>query len=353
MKTVSIGKYQIGPDHPPFIIAELSGNHHHSVDRALKLIDLAAAAGAQAIKLQTYTPDSLTIDCDAPDFIIQDPKSLWAGRKLYELYQEANTPYEWHAALFERAKKHGLICFSTPFDEAAVDFLEQFNPPCYKIASFENNHYPLIRKVIKTGKPVIISLGISSLEHIQELDAFLKKEGASDAILLKCTSTYPASPLATNLMTIPFLREKLDLNIGLSDHTLGIGVSVASIALGARVIEKHFTESRAEGGVDSAFSMEPHELKLLVDESLRAWQGLGKMTFELSEGEKKSIQFKRSIYVIKDMQAGEKFTNENVRIIRPGHGLDPKHMDQVLAGTAKVPLLRGQALRWEMVRNGV
>ncbi len=342
---VKIGSFKIGPQHPPFIIAELSGNHHHSLEKALQLIDLAADAGAHAVKLQTYTPDSLTIDSDKKDFLIQDPNSLWNGRKLYELYQEACTPYEWHGALFARCKERGVLCFSTPFDEAAVDFLEQFNPPCYKIASFENNFYPLIKKVIKTGKPIIISLGLSNLESIQDLVSFLKNESAKEVILLKCTSAYPSQAKDANLATIPYLREKFTFNIGLSDHTNGIGVAVASVALGSCVIEKHFTDSRDKGGVDSAFSLEPKELKNLVVESNRAFEAIGKASFDLSESEKKSMQFKRSIYVVKDIKAGEPFTAENIRIIRPGHGLEPKHFDATLGKKATCDLKRGDSLQ--------
>lgn len=350
LKSIFIDQFEISPNKPPFIIAELSGNHNQSLEKAIAIIDLAVEAGAHAVKLQTYTPDSLTIDCDQPDFIIQDPGSLWSGRKLYELYQEASTPYTWHQKLFDHCKKKGVLCFSTPFDEAAVDFLEQFNPPCYKIASFENNHYPLIKKVIQTGKPVIVSLGMCSLEQIKDLHAFVVKENALDRfIFLKCTSTYPATPKDTNLETIPFLRNELKMHIGLSDHTLGVGVSITSVALGVRVIEKHFTDSRAKGGVDSAFSIEPAELKTLVEESRRAWEGLGEINFTLSEKEKKSMQFKRSIYVVKDIAAGEKITEENIRVIRPGLGLDPKHYQEILGKKAKIALMRGDRMRLDAV----
>ncbi len=335
----------------PFIIAELSGNHNQSLERAIELIDLAVDSGAHAIKIQTYTADSITINADYPEFKISDPKSLWNGRSLYDLYQEASTPYEWHGKIFEHCKKKGILCFSTPFDEHAVDFLETFNPPCYKIASFENNHYPLIRKVIQTGKPIIISLGLCSLQDIDELHAFLKKEGAQKYVLLKCTSTYPADPTATNLNTIPFLRERLNANIGLSDHSMGIGVSVASVALGAQVIEKHFTDSRANGGVDSVFSMEPSELNALVVETERAWQGMGKASFELTPGESKSLQFKRSLYVVKDVESGEALNGQNVRAIRPGKGLSPKFYDQIMGKKAKRDLKRGEFLTWDMIES--
>jgi len=349
MKPFYIGQYSIAPGEAPFIIAELSGNHNQSLERALNLVDLAAAAGAHAVKLQTYTPESITIDCDSTDFVIQDPKSLWNGRKLYDLYREAATPYEWHQAIFERCARHGVLCFSTPFDEAAVDFLEQFDPPCYKIASFENNHYPLIRKASRTGKPLVISLGLCSEQDVIDLKSYLDSLGVEKYVFLKCTSTYPASPEATNLVTIPFLREKLRVNVGLSDHTLGIGVSVAGVALGAQVIEKHFTDSRSNGGVDSAFSMEPEELKALVVETQRAWQALGKVSFELTEGEQKSLQFKRSIYVVEEIEVGAVFTESNIRVIRPGRGLDPRCFDSILGKRAKVPLKRGQALKQDMI----
>ena len=351
MNSFYIGKYKIENGGKPFIIAELSGNHNQSLEKALALVDLAVEAGAHAVKLQTYTADSITLDSDAEDFIIRDPKSLWAGRRLYELYQEASTPYDWHQTLFDYCAKKDVLCFSTPFDEHAVDFLEKFNPPCYKVASFENNHFPLIKKIIATKKPIIISLGLSTEQTISELVEFLKKEGAQNFVLLKCTSTYPANPEATNLVTIPFLREKFNIQVGLSDHTLGIGVSVASVALGAQVIEKHFTDSRAKGGVDSAFSLEPAELKALVDESERAWQGMGKLSFDLSDAEKKSLQFKRSLYISKDVAAGDVFTSENVRIVRPGHGLAPKFFEEILGKRAIKALKKGQAMQWDMIEK--
>lgn len=335
----------------PFVVAELSGNHNGSLDRTYELIDLAVEAGAHAVKLQTYTADSITIDADYPEFKIEDKKSLWGGRKLYDLYQEASTPYEWHEPIFDYCRKKNILCFSTPFDEHAVDFLEQFDPPCYKIASFENNHYPLIKKVVATKKPIIISLGLSSLKEIEELDQFLKKEGAKNYIFLKCTSAYPSDPKDANLSTIPFLHEKLGVNVGLSDHTMGTGVAIASVALGAQFIEKHFTDSRAKGGVDSAFSIEPAELKLLVQETERVWLALGKVSFDLSESEVKSLQFKRSIYVVSDIAPGEAFSPKNIRCIRPGLGLSPKHFDEVIGKKSTQALKRGQYLTWDMVQR--
>ena len=346
MNSFKIGHFNIGSEHPPFIIAEMSGNHNQSLEKALKLIDLAVDAGAHAIKIQTYTADSLTIDHDSAEFVISDPKSLWNGKNLYALYQQASTPYEWHAAIFKKCQERGVICFSTPFDEAAVDFLETFNPPLYKIASFENNHYPLIKRVIQTGKPMIISLGLSSEESIVDLNQFLKKNGAQNVVFLKCTSAYPAVPKDANLKAIPRIAELTGRQVGLSDHTIGVTVSIASIALGACVIEKHFTDSRAAGGVDSGFSLEPHELRQLVTETQVAWESLGKASFSLGDSESKSIQFKRSIYVIKDMKKGEAFSKENVRVIRPGYGADPRgYEDLILGKIATADLKRGHALK--------
>jgi N-acetylneuraminate synthase len=274
---------------------------------------------------------------------------LWKGKSLYELYQQAYTPWEWHKPIFEHAKKRGLIAFSTPFDETAVDFLEDLGVPCYKIASFENNHLPLLKKVAQTGKPVIMSTGVSTLEMIAEAVETLRENGCKDIVLLKCTSTYPATPENSNLLTIPHMAQLFDCHVGLSDHTMGIGVAVASVALGARVIEKHFCLSREEGGVDAAFSLEPTELKALVEECNRAFLGLGKVYYGVSEAEKGSLIYKRSIYVVKDIKAGETLTTENIRIIRPGLGLQPKYFDMVLGKTAKQDLKRGMALSFEMI----
>jgi pseudaminic acid synthase len=336
---------------PPWIIAELSGNHNKSLARALKLIDLAADAGAHAIKIQTYTADSMTLDSDRTDFVISDEKSLWRGRRLYELYQEASTPYEWHGNIFQRCKERNITCFSTPFDEDGVDFLEQFNPPCYKIASFENNHFPLIKKVIRTGKPLIISLGLASLEEIDELHAFLKEENAGKVIFLKCTSAYPALAKDANLNAIPMLFKRYGRIAGLSDHTMGTTVPIAAVGLGASVIEKHFTDSRAAGGVDSAFSLEPTEFKELVEQTRIAWESMGSASFELGESEKRSLQFKRSIYVAKDIREGERFSNENLRIVRPGFGLRPKYFDSIIGKVATKDLARGEALRFDHISS--
>ncbi|MED3802743.1 pseudaminic acid synthase [Lysinibacillus xylanilyticus] len=332
----------------PFIIAEMSGNHNQSLERALKIVEAAAEMGAHALKIQTYTADTLTLDVDSPDFIINDMESLWKNKKLYDLYNEAYTPWEWHKPIFDRAKELGMIAFSTPFDETAVDFLEELDVPLYKIASFENTDLPLIKKVASTGKPMIVSTGMATLAELDELVRTAKEAGCKDLVLLKCTSTYPATPDNTNILTIAHMKQLFeDVQIGLSDHTMGIGVSVSSVALGATVIEKHFTLDRADGGVDAAFSMEPAEMKALVEETERAWLALGKVTYGPTVKEKKSLKFRRSIYVSKDIKAGEKFTTENIKIVRPGYGLQPKYFNQVLNKKARKDYIVGTPLKFE------
>ena len=346
---VQIGTRHIGRDVPPFVIAEMSGNHNQSLERALAIVDAAAATGAHALKIQTYTPDTMTLDLDEREFHISDPKSLWAGTSLYKLYGEAYTPWEWHKPIFDRARELGMIAFSTPFDDTAVDFLEDLEVPCYKIASFENTDLPLIRRVAATGKPLIISTGMATVAELDDTVTAAREAGCTQLVLLKCTSTYPATPENTNITTIPHLRKLFDCEVGLSDHTMGVGVSVASVALGATVIEKHFTLNRADGGVDSAFSMEPSEMKQLQVETERAWQALGAVSYGPLEAEKKSIQFRRSLYVVKDVRAGEKISLENVRSIRPGLGLPTKFaevfMGKVFARNAK----RGTPLAWDLL----
>lgn len=339
----------IGASQAPFVIAEMSGNHNQSLERALAIVDAAAATGAHALKIQTYTPDTITIDVNEREFHIADSNSLWVGKSLYELYGEAYTPWEWHAAIFERARQKGMIPFSTPFDDTAVDLLESLNVACYKIASFENTDLPLIRRVAATGKPLIISTGMASIAELDDTVRAARAAGCKDLVLLKCTSTYPATPENTNILTIPHLRELFGCEVGLSDHTMGIGVSVASVSLGATVIEKHFTLSRADGGVDSAFSMEPAEMVQLMLETDRAWRSLGKVSYGPTEAEKKSLQYRRSLYVVKDMKAGEVFTAETVRSIRPGLGLPTKYINVVLGKKAIRDIRRGTALDWEMI----
>lgn len=341
-----IGKFPIGPDHAPFIIAEMSGNHNGDINRALALVKAAADAGAHALKLQTYRGDTITLDHQGGLFTITDPNSLWAGRNLYELYEEAHTPWEWHKEIFDYANSLGMEAFSSPFDETAVDFLETLNVPAYKIASFESNHHPLLKKVAATGKPVIISSGTSKLDEIYESVRILRENGAGPICVLKCTSTYPASPENTNLRTIPVFQSVFsDCAVGLSDHTMGIGVAVAAVALGASVVEKHFTLRRADGGVDSTFSLEPEELKALVVETERAWQGLGRVQLDTQPAEEKSRQFSRSIYVARDIKAGEVFTTENIRVIRPGDGLHPRFFEGTLGKSARRSLHKGSPLK--------
>ena len=346
MKDIKIAHHTIGLNHSPFIIAEMSGNHNQSLERALEIVDAAAFAGADAIKLQTYSADTITIK---GAYTINDENSLWNGKELYDLYQEAFTPWEWHQPIFDRATEKGLVAFSSPFDETAVDFLETLHVPAYKIASFENTHLPLIRKVAKTGKPIIISTGVSSIADIDETVRLLKKEGCENFILLKCTSTYPATPENTNINTIPHLSKLYNCIVGLSDHTMGIGVSVAAVALGARVIEKHFTLRRADGGVDSAFSLEPEELKALVVETKNAYLSLGEISYGVQQAEEKSKFFKRSIYVSKDIAVGGIFTNENLKIIRPGNGLAPKFIDDIIGKKAKCFIKAGTPLNWDIL----
>jgi pseudaminic acid synthase len=348
-RAVVIAGRPIGRDHPPFVIAEMSGNHNQSLERALAIVEGAAAAGAHALKLQTYTPDTMTLDLDEREFHIEDPDSLWAGTSLYALYGQAHTPREWHAPIFERARALGLIAFSTPFDETAVDFLEGAGCPCYKIASFENTDLPLIRRVAATGKPVIISTGMASAGELEEAVQAARESGCRELVLLKCTSSYPAPPEHTNLLTIPHLRALFGCEVGLSDHTRGVGVAVASIALGATVIEKHFTLDRAQPGVDSAFSMEPDEMALLVAETARAWQALGSISYGTIEAERKSIQFRRSLYVVRDLRPGDQLTRENVRAIRPGLGLPPKYLERLLGRSVNRDVPRGTALDWSLL----
>jgi len=338
---IKIENYTIGKHHKPFIIAEMSGNHNQSIDRALALVDAAAASGAHALKLQTYTADTITMK---GVYTIQDEGSLWQGKELHQLYKEAYTPWEWHQAIFDRAKAHGMIAFSSPFDESAVDFLESLNVPLYKIASFENTHHPLLKKVAKTGKPVIMSTGVATVDDITESVKVLKDAGCKELILLKCTSTYPASPENTNVRTIPDLEHRFGVLAGLSDHTMGIGVGIAAVAMGAVVIEKHFTLRRADGGVDSAFSMEPEELKALVVETERAWLSLGKVSYDLTEKEKKSLEFKRSIYVSSPITKGEVFSEANIKVIRPAKGLHPRYFDVILGKKASRDLQVGHPL---------
>jgi pseudaminic acid synthase len=343
-----IGDRPVGPGHRPYIIAEMSGNHNQSIDRAFEIVDAAAASGADAIKLQTYTADTMTLNLNTPGFVIEDPKSLWNGRQLYELYQEAHTPWDWHKPIMDRAATHGMHCFSSPFDATAVDFLESLNVPAYKIASFEMTDIPLIQKVAATGKPMIISTGMASVSEIGESVAAARAGGAMDIILLKCTSTYPATPENSNLATIANIRETFGCAVGLSDHTMGVGVSVASVAMGACLIEKHFTLARADGGVDSAFSMEPHELQQLRVECDRAWQSVGQITYGGTQAEEASKQFRRSLYIAQDMKVGDVLTSENLRAVRPGFGLPPRFLNTLMGKSVARNLSAGTPADWSI-----
>lgn len=345
---MQIGQRKIGLDAPPFVIAEMSGNHNQSLSRALEIVEAAAKAGAHALKLQTYTADTMTLDINEGEFFISDEKSLWKGNSLHHLYQIAHTPWEWHEPIMRRANELGMSCFSSPFDATAVDFLEGLNVPAYKVASFENIDLPLIRKVAGTGKPIIISTGMATAAEIDDAVRAARDAGCRDLILLKCTSTYPATPENSNVSTIPHLRAAFGCEVGLSDHTMGVGVSVAAVALGATVIEKHFTLSRAEGGVDSSFSLEPDELRSLVVETERAWQSLGQVRYGPIDAEKKSLMFRRSIYITQNLKAGDVLTTDNLRCIRPGLGLPPKFYEALLGRRISKDAKKGTPMAWDL-----
>ncbi len=344
---IEIAGRKIGSAHAPFVIAEMSANHNGDIDRAFALIEAAAEAGADAIKLQTYTPDTLTLDHDGPEFRIKG--GLWDGYRLYDLYKEAQTPWEWHEALFKKGRQLGLIVFSSPFDETAIDLLEELGAPAYKIASFEAGDHALIRRAARTGKPLIISTGMADLAEIGEAVAVAQEAGAQDIVLLHCTSAYPAPPGDMDLRTIRHLAETFNVVSGLSDHTLGTAVAVAAVALGAAVIEKHFTLSRSDGGPDAAFSLEPQELKQLTRDARFAWEALGTINYDRKPSEIANLTFRRSLYVVRDIAEGEVLTTANVRAIRPGFGLAPKHLDQVIGRQARVPLVRGTPLKWDLL----
>jgi len=348
---LEIGDRRIGRGEPVYLVAEMSANHHKDFDQAVKLLHAAKQAGADAVKLQTYTPDTMTIDCQNEYFLI-GAGTTWAGRNLYELYEEGYTPWEWHPKLKEVAHSLGLDLFSTPFDASAVDFLEQMEVPAYKIASFELIDLPLLKRVAQTGKPVILSTGMATLAEIDEAVRTLRQAGASQIALLKCTSTYPAPPEEANLVTIPHLAEAFAVPVGLSDHTLGTAVPVAAVALGACIVEKHFTLSRSIPGPDSAFSLEPHEFKAMVEAVRLAEKSLGQISYEITASQKASLVFRRSIFVVQDMQAGEEFTEKNVRSIRPGVGLHPRYLKEILGKYANQDIKLGTPLSWSLVSSG-
>lgn len=343
---ILIGKRRVGAGNPPYIIAEMSGNHNQSLERALALVESAAKAGAHALKLQTYTADTMTLDLDEGEFHISDPHSPWHGYSLYRLYEEAHTPWDWHKPILDLGKRLGLDVFSTPFDATAVDFLESLEVPCYKIASFENTDLPLIRRVAATGKPVILSTGMATQEELHDAVNAAREAGCKDLVLLKCTSAYPASPRSYNLATLPDLRDRYGCQVGVSDHSLGLAVPLAAVALGATVIEKHFTLSRADGGVDAAFSLEPAELKDLVQSTGFAWEALGEVRYGAGTEESGSLQFRRSLYIVKDIAAGQKLGPEHLRAIRPGLGLPPRFYDALIGRTTARDLKRGMATQW-------
>ena len=348
---IKIDKSKIGEKYKPFIVAEMSGNHNQSINNALKIIDEASKCGVDAVKIQTYTADTLTINSKKNDFQISDKKSLWKNQSLYELYKKAYTPWEWHKKIFNHCKRRGLICFSSPFDHTAVEFLENLNVPAYKIASFEINNIPLIEQIAKKGKPMIISTGLASLKEIKEVIKTAYKNGCKKIILLKCTSSYPSEPIDSNIVTIKDLKRKFNCEVGISDHTKGIGVSIAAISQGATFIEKHFTLDRKKGGVDSDFSMEPDEMRQLVKEANNAWQSLGKIFYGSTKSEKNSLKFRKSIYAVQSINKNEQFTKDNIRVIRPGYGLEPKYFNKIIGLKSNKNLTVGDPIKFSSVIN--
>lgn len=344
-----VENHTIGQSSRPFIIAEVSGNHNGDMQRALDIVDMVAESGAQAVKLQTYTADTITIDSKRPEFMISESHPLWGGKNLYQLYEEAHTPWEWHEAIFARARSKGLVPFSSPFDSTAIDLLESLDAPLYKVASLEIGDLPLLRRIARTGKPVILSNGAASMTDMDRAIRAIREEGNDQIVLLACTSSYPASPSESNLRTIPVLASAFDIQVGLSDHTMGIGAAIAAVAMGATVIEKHVTLSRADGGVDSDFSLEPHELKALVTESHVAWQSLGSSSLQVTAGESESLRLRRSLYVVEPVRKGDLVTEANVRSIRPAGGLEPDMFGTVLGRPFTADCERGTPLTWDIV----
>jgi len=349
VSAVQLGGRIVGRGERPFIVAEMSANHNQSLERALEIVDAAARAGVHAVKIQTYTPDTMTLDLDEGAFRITDAQSPWVGASLHRLYRDAQTPWAWHAPIFERARQLGLVAFSTPFDRTGVDWLEASGVPCYKIASFENTDLALIRRVAATGKPLLLSTGMATVAELDDSVRTAREAGCRELVLLKCTSAYPAPPTSANLLTMADMRARFECEVGVSDHTLGIGVAIAAVALGATIVEKHLTLRRSDGGVDSAFSMEPQEMAQLVEETDRAWQAVGAVAYGATAAERRSLQFRRSLYVVRDLKAGEVLTADNVRAIRPGLGLPPKCLDDVLGRRAAVDIAKGTPVAWDLV----
>ena len=345
-----IGDREIGSAFPPFVIAEVSGNHDGSLERALEIVDAAAAAGADAIKLQTYTADSMTLDIDEPDFRVEEEGSLWFGERLYDLYDRAHTPWEWHKPIYDRARAHGLIAFSSAFDHASIDLLETLDTPCYKIASFENVDLPLIAHAAATGKPLIISTGMATREEIHEAVDAARHAGCTQLALLKCTSSYPAPATEANVSTIPDMRSEFACEIGISDHTLGIGVSVAAVALGACIIEKHITLDRNDGAVDSAFSMTPEDIGALVAGARAAWESVGRITYGPSMADAPSLKYRRSLYFVEALREGDVIQTTSVRSLRPGFGLAPKHLGEVIGRRVNRSVAPGTRVEWSLLQ---
>jgi pseudaminic acid synthase len=349
MSQLKIGTFEISSSRKPMIIAELSGNHGQSLAKALRMVEAAAWAGVDAVKLQTYTADTMTLDLNENEFFISEPDSLWQGKTLYELYESASTPWAWHEEIMDAASKLGMLCFSSAFDESSVDFLESIDVPAYKIASFENTDIPLLQKVGSTGKPILISTGMASVSEIDEAVRAIRSAGPSDIVLLKCTSTYPASPDDSNVLTIPHMRSLFQCEVGLSDHTRGIGAAVAAVAHGATVIEKHFVMSRTENDVDAPFSLEPAEMRLLVEESERAWRSLGRVAYGPTDAELDSVKYRRSLYIAEDLVPGDKLTTANLRCVRPGRGLPPKYYKMLLGCRVNCQVKKGSPMRWHYI----
>lgn len=346
MPIIMLGGREVGADAPAYVVAEISANHNGSMESALELVRLAKDAGADAVKIQTYTADTMTLDVDNEYFRVSGG-TLWDGRLLYGLYQQAHTPWEWHEAIFAEARSVGIDCFSTPFDESAVEFLEQFDPPCHKVASFELVHHPLLKRVAATGRPVILSTGMATLREIAAAVEVLRENGCQDLALLKCTSSYPAPPEEANLARIPHMAQAFACAVGLSDHTLGIAVPVAAVALGARIIEKHFCRSRTEPGPDSAFSLEPEEFKAMVDAVRIAEKAVGKVTYERTAKEMSGLAFRRSLFFARDLPAGHRIAEGDLRVVRPGHGLAPEWLDCVQGRTLARAICKGTPAAWD------